>query len=284
MKIARPRIRQLCVLVLLLFSSLLMLRWFEHSQVYHPSREFIASAKAFNRPFEDVYFRSKDGLKLNGWFFPGNTNSSRSGLVVLVCPGNGGNISHRVVMCEALLRTGASLFIFDYRGFGLSEGKPGEEGTYLDAQAAVQWLLSKGFLGSQVIAYGESLGGGIASELAIRENIGGLVLQSTFSCLPDIGAELFPWLPVRLIGTIKYNTCDRLPRITVPVLIMHSRTDGLIGFHHAEKNFKAAKEPKVLWEVGGDHGDPMADPEKYLGGMAKLFEMMDAANGKGGKR
>jgi alpha-beta hydrolase superfamily lysophospholipase len=171
-----------------------MLRWFEHSQVYHPNRELIATAGALNRPFEDVHFKSKDGLKLNGWFFPGDTNSSRSGMVVLVCHGNGGNISHRVVMCEALLRTGASLFIFDYRGFGLSEGKPGEEGTYLDAQAAFQWLLTKGFLGSQVIAYGESLGGGIASELAIRENIGGLVLQSTFSCLPDIGAELFPWV------------------------------------------------------------------------------------------
>ena len=92
MKIARRRIGQLCVLVVVLVGFFLMLRWFEHYQVYHPSREFIASGKVFKRPFEDVYFQSKDGFKLNGWFLPAATNSPRSGLVVLLCHGNGGNI------------------------------------------------------------------------------------------------------------------------------------------------------------------------------------------------
>jgi fermentation-respiration switch protein FrsA (DUF1100 family) len=158
-------------------------------------------------------------------------------------------------LCEGLLGTGASVFVFDYRGYGQSEGRPGEEGTYLDAQAAHAWLRQKGFRGEHIIPFGESLGGGVASELALRETVGGLVLQSTFTSIPDIGAELFPWLPVRWISTIKYDTRAKLPRLKVPVLVMHSREDDLIPFHHAEKNFAAANEPKFICELAGPHND-----------------------------
>src|SRR2546430_1829008 len=109
------------------------------------------------RPFEDVTFAAKDGTKLNGWFFPSNTNSSRSHLAVLLCHGNAGNISGRLDMCAALLATGVNVFAFDYRGYGRSEGRPGEEGTYLDAQAAYHWLQQKGFRGEPIIAFGESM-------------------------------------------------------------------------------------------------------------------------------
>ena len=190
---------------------------------------------------------------MNGWFFPVNPASTRSKLAVLICHGNAGNIGDRLGMAKAMLQLGLNVFLFDYRGFGRSRGRPGEEGTYLDAVAAYEWLEAKGFAGSNIIAFGESLGGGVVSELAVRKPLAGIVLQSTFSCIPDIGAELFPWLPVRLISTIKYDTCAKLPRLKIPVLIMHSRTDGLIAFHHAEKNFALANEPKrfVRFEGGG---------------------------------
>src|SRR5262249_52582451 len=145
----------------------------------------------------DVYFETADNVRLNGWFFPAGTNSPRAALAVLVCHGNAGNISHRLELCRALLATGVSVFVFDYRGYGRSKGRPSEEGTYRDAQAAYRWLQEKGFAGSNILAYGESLGGGVAAELALRERLGGLILQSTFTSIPDIGAELFPWLPVR---------------------------------------------------------------------------------------
>src|SRR6201999_797444 len=111
---------------------------------------------------------------------------------------------------------------------------------------AYHWLLHKGFAGRNIIVYGESLGGGIATELCVREETGGLILQSTFTSLPDIGAELYPWLPVRAIGRIKYDTQSKLPQLKIPVLVMHSREDGLIGFRHSERNFAAAKEPKFF--------------------------------------
>ncbi|PYJ03545.1 MAG: alpha/beta hydrolase, partial [Verrucomicrobia bacterium] len=146
-----------------------MLRWFEHSQVYHPDRVLTASGAELGRPFENVNFKATDGVELHGWFFPANTDSPRARTAVLVCHGNAGNISHRLDLCQALLATGVNVFLFDYRGFGRSAGQPSEEGTYLDAQAAHRWLQSKGFKGKSIIAFGESLGGGVASELAVRE-------------------------------------------------------------------------------------------------------------------
>ncbi len=255
-----------------------MLRSFEHGQVYHPTREWEATGTDVGRPFEDVYFNAADSTRLNAWFFPADAASPRKNIVVLVCHGNGGNISHRINLCHALLRTGVNVLVFDYRGFGRSEGTPGEEGTYLDAQAAHQWLRQRGFDPRHIIAFGESLGGGIASELALRETVGGLVLQSTFTSVADLGAEFYPWLPVRWLNTIKYDTLKKLPRIRVPVLVMHSRNDRLIRFHHAERNFAAANEPKMFWETHGNHNDCLpSDHDRCAQGMEKFLEMVKAA-------
>lgn len=232
-----------------------MLRWFEHRQVYQPRREMDASAAELGRPYEDVAFTSADGVALHGWFFPADANSARANRVVLVCHGNGGNMSHRLGLCAALLARGPAVFLFDYRGYGRSAGRPEEEGTYRDAQAAHAWLRQRGFPGERIVAFGESLGGGVASELALRETLGGLILQSTFTSVPDLGAELFPWLPVRWISTIQYDTRSKLPRVKVPVLVMHSRVDDLVGFRHGERNYAAANEPKLFGELVGGHND-----------------------------
>ena len=257
-----------------------MFSWFEHSQVYHPTRELEATPEELRRLFEDVRFKTGDEVELHGWFFPANPNSSRSHLVFLICHGNGGNLSHRLGLCAALLETGAGVFIFDYRGYGQSAGRPGEEGTYRDAQTAHRWLRSKGFRGEDIIAFGESLGGGVVSELALRETVGAIVLQSTFTSIPDIGAELFPWLPVRLISAIKYDTRVKLSRVKVPVLVMHSRTDDLVGFQHAEKNFAAANEPKMFCELRGAHNEAAWEQEEFRDAIEKLLKMTEKAAGK----
>ncbi len=250
----------------------LMLRWFEHAQVYHPTRTLDATPAAAGLAFEDVHFKSGDGVELHGWFLPALTNAPRRDLGFLVCHGNGGNISHRLGLAAALVRTGASVFLFDYRGYGQSQGRPGEEGTYRDAQAAAAWLRAKGFAATNIVAYGESLGGAVATELAVRETVGGLVLQSTFTSVPDLGADLFPWLPVRWLGTIRYATRTKLPRVWVPVLVMHSRSDTLIPFRHAEANFAAANEPKWFCELHGDHNDAVYEQPAYAEGMEKLLQ------------
>jgi len=269
-------LRRVGVTAATLLLLLVMLRWFEHSQVYHPTRALETTGRELGRPFEEVPFRAGDGVRLHGWFFPADSASPRARWAVLVCHGNGGNISHRLDLCAALLRTGAAVFLFDYRGYGRSEGRPGEEGTYRDAQAACAWLRQKGFPGECILAFGESLGGGVASELALREPLGGLILQGTFTSIADIGVELFPWLPVRWFNTILYDTRAKLPRIRVPVLIMHSRQDSLARFGHAEANFAAANEPKLLWELTGDHNEAVEDAQRFLAGLEQFFRLIPA--------
>ena len=136
MKLAPNFTKTLIVALLTCLLIAVMLRWFEHSQVYHPDRILIATGAELGRPFEDVRFKASDGVELNGWFFPAATNAPRARFAVLLCHGNGGNISHRLDTCAALLETGVQVFVFDYRGYGHSQGRPSEEGTYRDAQAA----------------------------------------------------------------------------------------------------------------------------------------------------
>jgi len=244
-----------------------MIRWFEHRQVYAPSATLEFTPE---HPYEDVSFKAKDGVKLHGWFFPGST---RAHLTFLVFHGNGGNICHRLTFYDAWLDLGVSLFTFDYRGYGQSEGTPSEAGTYLDGQAAYAWVRERGFGPENIILLGKSLGGGIASEIALREKIGGLILQNTFSSIPDVGSDLYPFLPVRLMGTIRYETVKKLPRIHVPVLVMHSRGDDFIRFSHAERNFVAANEPKMFWEIYGSHnGTVEADRARYLDGLRQFLD------------
>jgi hypothetical protein len=275
------RKRPLVVLLGFCLFAPMMLRWFEHSQVYHPSRFLEASGAELGRPFEDVSFRSTDGVRLNGWFFPCNSNSTNSELVVLLCHGNGGNISHRLDMASALLATGINVFVFDYRGYGRSQGSPDEEGTYCDAEAAYGWLKQKGFRGKNIVLFGESLGGGVAAELATRVEVCGLVLQSTFTCIPDIGAELFPWLPVRWLSHIKYDTLSKLPRIKAPVLVMHSRGDALIRFQHSQRNFAAANQPKLFCELTGDHNDPLTNRAQFIADFERFLALIATTRSAG---
>lgn len=268
----KPRRRSLIVLLGLILCLPMLFRWFEHKNVYHPTSVFDARPEELHRSFEEVRFKAEDGVMLHGWFFPAELASQNPGVAILFCHGNGGNISHRLPVYELLLETGAAVFAFDYRGYGQSKGRPTEKGTYLDAEAALAWLAKRGHAPSNVIVFGESLGGGIAAELATHQPVGGVVLQSTFTSIPDIGAELFWWLPVRLVSSIDYGTNRKLPNIQAPVVVMHSRDDSLVPFQHAERNFAAANEPKWLVELQGDHNYSLTDREAFKSGLQRLVD------------
>lgn len=250
-----------------------MIHWFERSQVYKPKRALIARASALGRAFEEVALTAEDGVRLHGWYFPAEAGARRARLALLFCHGNKGNISHRLPFVAAWLELGVNVLAFDYRGFGLSEGRPDEEGTYRDAQAAWRWLRQKGFAPEHIVVLGKSLGGGVAAELAVREPVGGLILQNTFTSITDLGSELFPWLPVRKLHRIRYDTLAKLARIEAPVLVAHSPTDNLIGFHHGERNFASARSPKLFWRLRGTHTSTLEDGrEEYLQGLAKFLD------------
>lgn len=257
---SRIRFLRVLALVALAFAAfLVVVGCSANRMVFQPWKVMEAKPGDLRRAYEDAFFNTSDGVQLNGWYFPGGSNH-----VILVCHGNAGNLSHRLPLIDTLLKAGASVFAFDYRGYGRSAGRPSEKGTYLDAQAACQWLRDRGFQDTNIIALGESLGGGVVCELATRKPLGGIILQSTFTSVPDVACEMVPWLPMRLLLTTHFNNREKLKRITIPVLILHGRQDTIIPFHHGEKNFAAANPPKFFAELDGDHNDAMlVSQEKY---------------------
>jgi fermentation-respiration switch protein FrsA (DUF1100 family) len=153
-------------------------------------------------------------------------------------------------------RLGYNTFIFDYRGYGESSGTPSEPGTYLDAQAAWQYLVEKRALPpDSIVLFGESLGGAIAAWLAAHEKPALLVLASAFTSVPDMAAKMYPFLPVRLLSRFEYNTIDYLRNVTCPVFVAHSPQDEIVPFAQGQALYDAAPDPKQFLELAGGHNN-----------------------------
>jgi fermentation-respiration switch protein FrsA (DUF1100 family) len=151
---------------------------------------------------------------------------------------------------------GLNCFIFDYRGYGNSQGKPTEEGTYLDAAAAYKWLTEeKRIPPADIIIFGRSLGGCIAAQLASKVQPGALAIESTFTSYVDMGRKLYPYLPVRWFAAYSYRTIDYIKEIRCPVMIIHSRNDEVVPFEFALELHEAANKPKQFVEIIGSHND-----------------------------
>lgn len=226
--------------------------FFQSNSVYHPDTLISANPGNIGLHFENVSFETSDGVRLSGWFIPKENASG----VILFCHGNAGNISNRLETIQNFHELGLATFIFDYRGFGQSEGKPSEHGTYSDAEAAWQYLLTERKLHpNEIIIMGRSLGGAIAARLASNHTPGALILESTFTSVTDIAAKSYPYLPIRLLLRFKYNTVESLRRVKCPVLIVHSRDDEMIPFAHGQRLFETAGEPKQFLEITGAHND-----------------------------
>ena len=220
--------------------------------LYRPVREVAYTPDELDMDFEDVVFKSGDGVELNGWYVP----AEDSNYTVLFCHGNGGNIMHRLDSINFFHSLGMSCFIFDYRGYGKSKGRPSEGGTYLDVQAAYQWLIeSKEMRADEVILFGRSLGGSIAAHLARKATPRGLVLESSFTSYADMGKSFYPYMPVRWFARFGYRTIDYVKDVDCPVLVIHSRNDEIVCFDFGLELYEAANEPKEFVEISGSHND-----------------------------
>jgi len=233
--------------------------------VYFPTRPLDATPRTIGLDYEDAAVTTEDGLRLHGWFVP----APGARATVLHFHGNGGNISHRLDYIELFRRLGLNTFLIDYRGYGQSEGRPSEQGTYRDALAAWRYLTeARGLAPNTIILHGESLGGAVASWLAVRTAPRALIVESSFTSAVDLGAEVYPWLPVRWIARYCYPTSAHLAQVRAPVLIVHSRNDEIIPFHHGQRLYAAAPTPKQFIEANGGHNDGLrARGAQYLRGI-----------------
>ena len=218
--------------------------------------------------FEDVRIATTDGVALHGWFVKG-----QSARVLLFFHGNAGNISHRLASIQQFLGLGLSVMIIDYRGYGQSEGKTTEAGTYRDAEAAWLYLTQeRGVRPQDIVVFGRSVGASVAARLASEHDPSGLILESSFTSVPDIAAELYPWLPARWLSRLSHATRDYVRDVRCPVLVVHSRDDEIIPFHHGEAILGAAPEPRSLLVLRGTHNDAfIRDERTYLEGLREFF-------------
>jgi fermentation-respiration switch protein FrsA (DUF1100 family) len=230
----------------------LILYLLQSKLLYCPVKALCYSPEELGLEFEEVTLTTSDDVKLNGWYIP----APKAKFTVLFLHGNGGNIMHRLDSIQMFYNLGLNCFVFDYRGYGKSMGKPTEQGTYLDAAAAYGWLTKeKGIKPQDIIIFGRSLGGSIAAELARKVEAGSLVLESTFTSYVSMGKKFYWYMPVKWFARYKYNTLKYLGDVKCPVMVIHSPDDEIIPFEFGRQLYIAANEPKKFVEISGGHND-----------------------------
>jgi len=267
------RLRRVVCLVLICYLVIvLMLMILERSLIYFPTVYPGGDWQPLALGFEDAWFEAADGTRLHGWYLPQDDPRA----VVLFCHGNAGNLSHRSGMLRALHElVGVSVLIFDYRGYGRSEGKPSEAGILEDGRAARAWLAQRAAVApDEIVLMGRSLGGAVAIDMAADQQARGLVLESTFTSIPDIAAYHYPWLPVRLLVRTQLNSLAKIPAYHGPLLQSHGDADTIIPYHLGQRLFEAANQPKRFVILpGADHNDPQ--PREYYEELIRFLDGLD---------
>lgn len=250
---------------------------YEEKLIYFPSDDFDVSPGKLGLPHEECTLVASDGVSLGAWFLPA---PGREGPVdtVLMCHGNAGNISHRLDRAVLMQkRLSVDVLLFDYRGFGRSEGRPSEEGTYRDGLAAYRYLVDERKIApGRLLLLGESLGAAVALELALRVPAGALVLEAPFTSIAAMAKVVYPFVPASWVRT-RYDNLSKIARLRIPLLIVHGTADDTVPLVQAEGLFEAAPEPKCFLSVeGGGHSDSyLAGGERYW----KAFENLLARKG-----
>ncbi len=258
------------LLAALIYGAMLLLVYLYQDHLLfipdQPSRRVEGTPADVGLLYEPVSLTTSDQVELDGWFLP----AAASRGVILFCHGNAGNISHRFDSLLIFNQLGFSTLIFDYRGYGRSQGRPSEAGTYHDAEAAWRYLVEeRGVEPDHIILFGRSLGAAVAARLATVHRAGGLILESCFTSVPDMAAHLYPLLPVRLLSRLRYNVLDSLAQVSCPLLVVHSRDDEIIPFSHGQRLFAAGRPPRTFLELKGGHNEGfLVSGPVYVQGLA----------------
>ena len=232
--------------------------------------------------YEDIWLDTDEDARIHGWYVRAAIPSSRT---VLFLHGNAGNISHRIYTVSLWHQLGFNCFLIDYRGYGRSTGKPSEIGLRTDALAAWRYLLERRNIpATQIVVHGRSLGAAVALSITAPAQTqtapeqlakpGAVILESTFTSLPDIGARAYPWLPIRWLSRFSFPSQQRIANLDAPVLVAHSLADELIPFAHGQTLYNAARAPKQFFTMRGGHAsgyvDTGRDYQRTLADFVKL--------------
>ena len=248
---------------------------FDRWLAFFPTKEITNTPDDLGMPFEEVYFPAADGTQLHGWFIPGRGDDT-----IVWFHGNAGNISNRVYNIMLMnVHLGANLFIFDYRGYGLSEGKPSEKGMYSDGEGALEYLRSREDIDqNRLVLFGRSLGGCIVAELAMSHSAKAVIMESSFTSVDAMGRYKRPaiafFIPSRLLVKSRFDSIKKMPRIHSPLMIVHGDKDVTVPIQMGRELFNAANEPKRFYEIrGATHDDThMVGGESYFKALREFID------------
>jgi fermentation-respiration switch protein FrsA (DUF1100 family) len=238
---------------------------FEEQFIYFPSphdeREYRGARELVRA--QDYWFVAEDGVKLHGWFVPAHDPVG----TLVISHGNAGNISHRGELLRRLQQAGFNSFIYDYRGYGKSEGKPHEDGVYRDGRAAFDLAASIGGVDDlPIILFGTSLGGAVAVDVALHRRASGLIVEATFPSARAVAKVLYPFLPVQFLMRSEFSSIEKIRKITIPLLVIHGERDEIIPLELGRELYEAANQPKTLYSIpeAGHNDTFLAGGEAYL--------------------
>jgi len=237
--------------------------------IYYPTKEIAETPGNIGLDFEEIILKTEDNIDISAWYIP----SENARGVVLFCHGNAGNISHRLDSIRIFHDLNLNVLIFDYRGYGKSKGSPTEKGTYLDAESAWGYLVNvKHVQPKKIILFGRSLGSAVAAEIALRHQARAIIIESGFTSIPDLGNKFFPYLPVRLISRFHYSTIDKVNKINIPKLFIHSPQDEMIPFEQGSRLFEKAAGPKEFLRITGSHNEGfLISGKDYIAGLNRFI-------------
>ena len=254
-----------------LFLGLMLLLFvFQEKMVFFPGKRLGDTPEAAGLHYEDVYLVTDDDIKIHGWYVPHPDAQA----TLLFFHGNAGNLSHRLESISIFHDIGLAVFIIDYRGYGRSEGRPTERGTYRDAMAAWNYLVGERRLRpDEIIVFGRSLGGAVAAALAAKVTPAAVILESTFTSIKDLGKHYYPYLPVSWIARIHYPVDEYITSFKCPVLVIHSDQDEVVPARLGQRLFDSAPEPKMFLPVSGDHNNGfLLSRDVYVKGIQRFLQ------------
>ncbi|MEI7997883.1 MAG: alpha/beta hydrolase [Candidatus Omnitrophota bacterium] len=237
---------------LILFVGLFcLIKFLERTAVFFPGKYIDSTPSHAGLSFEDLYLTTVDHIKINAWFVKASSDAS----TIIFAHGNAGTMSDRVMRIKFLHDLGFNVLIFDYRGYGRSQGEPTEKGIYLDAQAAYDYLQTRMDINHErIIAYGASLGGVVMIDLATQKRFAALVVESSFTSAADMALRYYPLLPSFMLS-IKLDSLSKINKITIPKLFLHSAEDQTVPFSMGQKLYTKAANPKSFLLIHGGHND-----------------------------
>ena len=266
-------ITTLLTLVSFYLLLLIVAFFFQRNLLYHPSGDSYSKGMAWEEPIEieKVKIKTDDDIQLLAWFYNENIKKFKT---ILLLHGNAGSLESRIYKLNHFKDLNVNFLIVAWRGFSGNRGKPTEAGLYIDAKSAVKWLKSKGVTEKNIVLYGESLGTGVAVEIAQNKNYAGIILESPFTSMVDLGNKYYPYFPVQLLLKDKFESYKKIKKVSIPVLVMHGKLDSIVPFAMGKKMYELANEPKFFYVQ--KYGDHMMDyDEKLLNALKKFVQSLN---------